>query len=94
MPATGIERRARRARAAARKDSELIVRAGKRTDLAGTALSSAAGDLDNAHSRDGNALTGLAEMVREEAGRVANLVEDNNNHTPGPAARGADTGRS
>jgi hypothetical protein len=80
MPETEIDRRVRRNNAAARKSDELIARAAKRTNLAGTALASAAGDLDNAHSRDGNALTGLAEVVLDEAWRVSHLVKDIESH--------------
>jgi hypothetical protein len=40
----------------------------KRTDWAGTALESAAGDLDDAHGGEGNDLTGLAEVVLEGGG--------------------------
>jgi hypothetical protein len=80
MPETEIDRRVRRNDAAARRSDQLIARAAKRANLAGTALASAAGDLGNAHSRDGNALTGLAEVVLDEAGRVSNLVEDIESH--------------
>jgi hypothetical protein len=76
MTSTEIDPSVRRANAAARKDDALIGRAAKRAGLAGAALASAAWNLDNAHGRDGNSLTGLAELVRDEAGRVAHLVED------------------
>jgi hypothetical protein len=68
--------------AAAMKDDALIARAARRADLAGTALAGAAADLGNAHSRDGNALTGLAEVIWDEAGRVSRLVEDIESHRP------------
>jgi len=68
--------------AAAMKDDALIARAARRTDLAGTALAGAAADLGNAHSRDGNALTGLAELIWDEAERVSHLVEDIESHRP------------
>jgi hypothetical protein len=71
-----------RTNASARKDDELIARAAKRTDLAGTALASAAGDLDIAHGRDGNLLTGLAEVILDEAGRISHLVNDIESHRP------------
>jgi hypothetical protein len=70
--------------AVARKDDALIARAAKRTDLAGTALASAAGDLDIAHGRDGNLLTGLAEVILDEAGRISHLVGDIESHRPLP----------
>jgi hypothetical protein len=89
MSGTEIERRRGRVGAAARKDDELLSRAAKRTDLAGTALASAAGDLDNAHGRDGNALTGLAEVILDEAGRVSHLVEDIESHRPAQAEHSA-----
>lgn len=84
MTRTQGDRGVQRVVAAARKDDALIARAAKRTGLAGTALASAAGDLDNAHSRDGNALAGLAEVVRDAAGRVAHLVEDIESHRDAP----------
>jgi hypothetical protein len=84
MPGTKIDDRAGRVDAAARRDAELITRASKRTDWAGTALESAAGDLDDAHSGEGDALTGLAEVVLEEAVRVSHLAEDIESHRPVP----------
>jgi hypothetical protein len=84
MPETEIDRRVRRKNAAARESDQLIARAAKRANLAGTALAGAAGDLDNAHSRDGNALTGLAEVVLDEAGRVSHLVKDIESHRAAP----------
>jgi hypothetical protein len=83
MPSTEIDRRVR-VNAAARKDHVLIARAAKRMKLAGTALASAAWDLDNAHDRHGNALTALAEVVRDEAGRLSHLVEDIASHKDAP----------
>jgi len=68
--------------AASRRDHQLIARAARRTDLAGTALKSAAGDLDEAHGDDGNTLTGLAEVVLEEATRVSHLAEDIESRRP------------
>jgi hypothetical protein len=62
--------------ATAKKDDELITRAAKRADWAGTALESAADDLDDAHHDDGSRLTSLAEVVQEEAERVSRLAED------------------
>jgi hypothetical protein len=79
MPSIEIDRSVR-VNAAARKDQVLIARAAKRTKLAGTALASAAWDLDNAHDCHGHALTGLAEVLRDEAGRVSRLVDDIESH--------------
>ena len=76
MPGTKTDRRAARASAAANRNDELIARAGKRADLAGAALQSAAGDLKAAHSSKGDPLTGLAELVLDEARRVSRLAED------------------
>jgi hypothetical protein len=76
MSGTKIDRRAARTRAAAKRNDGLIERAAKRADWAGAALESAAGDLDGAHGPEGNALTGLAEVVLDEAGRVSHLAED------------------
>ena len=88
MPSTEIERRFRRANALARENDQLIERAAKRTDLAGAALVSAAGDLDGAHGRDGNALTGLAEVLRNEAVCVSHLVGDIESHRTDPEEDG------
>src|ERR1700730_13160983 len=94
MPSIEIDHRVRRANAAARKDHVLIGRAAKRTKLAGTALASAAWDLDSAHARHGNALTGLAEVVRDEAGRVSRLVKDIESHRDAPDGGGGGAGDS
>ncbi|MGO9489334.1 MAG: hypothetical protein ACLQBB_09950 [Solirubrobacteraceae bacterium] len=75
MSATTLDRRVGRSNAAARND-ELIGRAAKRADWAGTALDGAAQDLDGACGADGNPLSGLAEVVQDEAVRVSNLVEE------------------
>jgi hypothetical protein len=58
--------------------------AAKRTDWAGAALESAAGDLDDAHGGEGNDLTGLAEVVLEEAACVSHLAEDIESRRPVP----------
>ena len=84
MPSTEIDRRVRRAIVLARRNDELIARAAKRTNLAGNALAGAAGDLDHAHGRDGNALTGLAEVIWHEAESVCHLVEDIESHRIDP----------
>jgi hypothetical protein len=76
MSATKIGRRATQASAAASRNDELIARAAKCADLAGTALESAAADLDGAHDSAGDPLTGLAEVVLDEAARVSHLAED------------------
>jgi hypothetical protein len=72
----------RRTDADAKEDDVLITRAAKRTDWAGTALASAAEDLDDAHGGEGSALTGLVELVQEEATRVSHLAEDIESHRP------------
>src|ERR1700724_4693590 len=82
MSGTRIDRRARLLRAAARRDHELIARAAKRTDWAGTVLEGAAGDLGDAHGDDGKALTGLAEVVLEQAARISRLAKDIESHRP------------
>jgi hypothetical protein len=81
---TKIVHRAVRADADARRDDELIARAAKRTDWAGMALESAAGDLDDAHGVEGKPLTDLAEVVQDEATRVSHLAEDIESHRPVP----------
>jgi hypothetical protein len=82
MSGTEIDRPTEQGSTAARRDDALLARAAKRADLAGTALAGAAGDLGNAHGRDGNALTGLAEVILDEAGRVSHLVQDIESHRP------------
>jgi len=82
MSGTRIDHRVARADASARRDDELITRAAKRTDWAGTALESAAGDLDDAHGVEGKPLTDLAEVVQDEAARVSHLAEDIESHRP------------
>ncbi len=84
MPGTGTGRHNPRVDAAAIRDSELIRRAAKRADWAGAALEGAAGDLDEAHGAEGNALTGLTEVVLDEAARVSRLAEDIESHDPVP----------
>jgi hypothetical protein len=84
MPSTEIERRFQRANAHARENNQLIERAAWRTDVSAAALVSAAGDLDRAHGRDGNALAGLAEVLRNEAGYVSRLVGDIESHRTDP----------
>jgi hypothetical protein len=76
MSGTKMDRRVGRRNEAAKRNDDMIGRAAKRTDWAGTALESAAGDLDGAHGAEGNSLTGLTEAVQEEAERVSNLAED------------------
>lgn len=61
--------------AAAKRDDELVSRAAKRTDWAGTALEGAAEDLEDV-GEDDSALTGLAETVQDEAAHVARLAKD------------------
>ncbi len=83
MAGTEIDRLLRRVTAAARKDDALITRAVQRAKLARTALASAAGDVARAHSADGNALAGLAEIILDESERLSRLVEDIESHRPG-----------
>jgi hypothetical protein len=80
MSGTKIDHRVVRADADAKKDDQLINRAAKRTDWAGAALGSAAGDLDDAHGVDGKPLSDLAELVENEATRVSHLAEDIESH--------------
>jgi len=82
MSGSKIDRRAAQEDAAAKQDDELITRAAKRTDWAGTALESAAGDLDDAHGVEGKPLTDLAEVVQDEATRMSHLAEDIESHRP------------
>ena len=80
MSGAKVDRRAARTYAAS-QDDELISRAARRTGWASSALEGAAGDLadvgsdvgeeDNAYS-----LTGLAELLHDEAQRVSHLAED------------------
>jgi hypothetical protein len=84
MSGSKIDGRAAQEDAAAKTDDELIMRAAKRTDWAGTALESAAGALDDAHGVEGKPLTDLAEVVQEEATRVSHLAEDIDSHRPVP----------
>lgn len=76
MTGTMIHRSAARASGAANRDDELIARAAKCADWAGTALESAAADLRGAHDSGGDPLLGLAEVVLDEAARVSHLAED------------------
>jgi len=84
MSGSKIDRRTAQEDAAAKKDGELITRAAKRADWAGTALESAAGDLDDAHGVEGRPLADLAEVVQDEATRVSHLAEDIESHRPVP----------
>jgi hypothetical protein len=76
MSGTKIDRHAAPASASANRNDKLIARAAKRADLAATALESAGADLDGAHDSMGDPLTGLAEVVLDEAARVSHLAED------------------
>ena len=73
---TKIDQRSERVLAVARHDDELIARAAKCADWAGAALRTAARDLGDAHGDDGNALTGIAEVVFEQAARASSLAKD------------------
>jgi hypothetical protein len=76
MSATRIDRRVAQAGARADRNDELIARAAERVDWAGAALVSAAEDLGGAQSCEGNPLTGVREVVMDEAARVGRLAED------------------
>ncbi len=75
MPATAVDRRAGRSNSA-KRSNELIGRAAKHAGWAGAALESAARDLDGTWGADGNALSGLVEVVQDEATRVSNLAKE------------------
>jgi len=79
------DRRVGRSNSAKRSD-ESIRRAAKRAGWAGTALESAARDLDGACGTDGNALSGLAEVVQDEATRVSGLAEEIESRRAHPGA--------
>jgi hypothetical protein len=76
-----------------KKDDELVSRASKRTDWAGSALEGAAGDLADV-GEDG--LTGLAEVVQDEAEKVSRLAKDiesqRTNMDPKPASKSGAVG--
>jgi hypothetical protein len=84
MPSTKIDRHVSPVHAAARRNDQLLARAAKRTNLAGSALAGAAEDLDSACGRDGNALTGLAEVLLNDAGRLTQLAADIESHRTVP----------
>ncbi len=89
---TEIDQRSKQVLAVVRRDEELIGRAAKRVGWAGSALTTAARDLSDAHGEDGNPLAGLAEVVLEQAARVSSLAEDIEKRWPEPrpaARRGA-----
>lgn len=75
MPIGTLERRVRRSNSAKRSD-ERIGRAAKHAGWAGIALESAARDLDGACGEDGNALSGLCEVVQDAAMRISSLAEE------------------
>ena len=91
MPATAVDGRVGRSNSAARSN-ELIGRAAKHAGWAGAALESAARDLDGTWGADGNALSGLVEVVENEAIRVSNLAEEIKSRSTCP--RDADPDRS
>ena len=76
MSGTKIDRRVAQTGARADRNDELIARAAGRADWAGAALVSAAKDLGAARSCEGNPLTGVSEVVMDEAARVCRLAED------------------
>jgi hypothetical protein len=76
MSAAGtLERRARSSNSAERCN-ELIARAAEHAGWAGAALEGAARDLDGTWGADGNALSGLVEVLEDEAARVCSLAEE------------------
>ncbi len=75
MPATTVAHRAGRSSSVKRND-ERIGRAAERAAWAGLALEAAARELDGASGVDGNALSGLAELVQDQATRAASLAEE------------------
>jgi hypothetical protein len=86
MPATTLDRRVGRSNSAT-KNGALIGRAAKRAVWAGIALERAARDLDGACGSDGNALSGLAEIVHDEAARVSKLAEEIESRSSVPRSR-------
>jgi hypothetical protein len=58
-----------------RRADQLVVRAARRADWAGAALVSAGEDLGGARTCEGNPLTGVSEVVMDEAARVGRLAE-------------------
>lgn len=62
--------------AAWKRNDALIGRAARRADWAVSALEGAAGDLTRAHGPEGNSLTGIAEIVQDQAVRLSSLAED------------------
>jgi hypothetical protein len=83
MPATALDGRVGRSNSA-KRSNELIGRAAKHAAWAGTALESAARDLDGTWGADGNALSGLVEVVQDQAIRVANLAEEIESRSTNP----------
>jgi hypothetical protein len=78
--------------AAWKRNDALIGRASRRADWAVSALEGAAGDLTSAHGPEGNPLTGITEIVQEQAVRLASLADDiescravPGNREPGPS---------
>jgi hypothetical protein len=62
--------------AAWKRNDALIGRAARRADWAVSALEGAAGDLTRAHGPEGNSLTGITEIVRDQAERLSSLADD------------------
>jgi hypothetical protein len=60
----------------AERDDKLVSRAAKRADWAGSALEGAADDLTDVGDDDTDSLTGLAEVVQDEAEKVSRLAKD------------------
>lgn len=62
------------------RNDDLIVHAAKLAAWAGDALTTAAGDLNDAHGCDRKPLTGLTQVVTEQAARVSSLADDIDSH--------------
>jgi hypothetical protein len=82
--------------AAVKRDDQLVERAAKRADWAGSALEHAADDLEDVGD-DESGLTALAETVQEEAEHVSRLAKDiesqrSDAHRKPAAARETSTG--
>jgi hypothetical protein len=89
MGRTTVERR--QMAAATRRNDRRLAHAASLTGLAATALENAAGDLSGAHGEERRPLTGLRQIVVEEAARISRLAADIESHmgAPRPAQCGA-----
>jgi hypothetical protein len=92
MSATKLVGRAGARDAAWKRNDALIRRAAKRADWAASALERAAGDLSRARGREGNSLTGLTEIVQDEALRISGIAGDIERRRPIPGGGGLGAG--